>query len=112
MNIIKHAGVNRAVVALEVVDSKKLLISVRDTGRGFDPSILLSTTSGQHFGLSSVRERITTMGGTFTVDSTVGQGTTITLCITLQPVLESTALRAASSTPYDRVKAKPTGDET
>jgi signal transduction histidine kinase len=109
MNIVKHAGVNRAVVALEVVDSDRLLISVRDTGRGFDPSTLPSTASGQHFGLSSVRERITTMGGTFTVDSTVGQGTAVTLCVALQPLLETTALRAASSTPYDRVKAKPTG---
>jgi signal transduction histidine kinase len=108
MNVIKHAGVNHATVVLDVVNADTLLISVRDTGRGFDASTLPTTANGEHFGLSSVRERIATMGGTFTVDSSVEQGTTITLCVSLQPALESPALRAASSIPYDRVKAKPT----
>jgi signal transduction histidine kinase len=111
MNIIKHAGVDYAIVACEVVDSDKLLISVRDTGRGFDPSTLPSTASGEHFGLSSVRERIETMGGTFTVDTTVGQGTAITVCVALQPELDSTSLRAANAISYDRVKAKSTASQ-
>ena len=94
MNIVKHAGVNRAVVALEVADSDKLRISVQDSGRGFDPSTLRATAPGQHFGLSSVRDRIATMGGTFTLDSTIGQGTAIILCVPLQPSFESTAVKA------------------
>jgi signal transduction histidine kinase len=94
MNIVKHAGVNRAVVALEVADSDKLRISVQDSGRGFDPSTLRATAPGQHLGLSSVRDRIVTMGGTFTLDSTIGQGTAITLCVPLQPSFEFTAVKA------------------
>jgi signal transduction histidine kinase len=107
MNIVKHAHVSQAFVALDV-ESDCVCLTVQDHGRGFDPSTLPPTMPGQHFGLPSVRERIASMGGTFGLDSHVGKGTRITLTVPLRPLSES-GLRAASALQQDRVKAKPTG---
>lgn len=104
MNIVKHANVSRTFVALEV-HSECLLLTVQDHGRGFDSSTVPPTIPGQHFGLQNVRERISAMGGTFVLYSTVGKGTSITLTVPLRPLSESQVLRAASAFPQDRVKA-------
>jgi signal transduction histidine kinase len=85
-----------------------LQIEVQDFGRGFDASTLSRSSDGQHFGLSSIRERMVTIGGHFTVTSVIGQGTTITLKIPVQPSFESVSLRAANASPQDRIKVKPT----
>jgi signal transduction histidine kinase len=110
MNIVKHAAVNRAFVILEV-ESDAVSITVQDHGRGFDPSTLLPTIPGHHFGLQSVRERITAIGGIFEIKSAVGKGASVTLTVPLQAWSESEELRAASSFPQDRVRAKPAGSE-
>lgn len=110
MNIVKHAAVNRARVVVEV-ESDEVVITVQDHGRGFDPSTLPPAISGHHFGLESVRERITTIGGTFVIDSIVGKGSSITLTLPFHPWSESEELRAARTLPQDRVQAKPTEDE-
>jgi signal transduction histidine kinase len=108
MNIVKHAGVSRALLAVEV-ESECLFITVQDHGRGFEPSSLQSTRLGQHFGLESVRQRMGNIGGTFVVDSTIGKGTRITLTIPLPVWSEAQPVRAATSIQQDRVKAKPPG---
>ncbi len=109
MNIVKHAGVDHAVLSLEV-KAGQLLITVLDTGRGFDASTIAPARTGEHFGLSSVRERMATLGGRFAVESALGQGTTITLSLPLQ-TSEPEVLRAASSTRRDRVRSKPAGPQ-
>jgi signal transduction histidine kinase len=110
MNIVKHAQVSRAVVTLES-DSECIFITVKDQGRGFDPSALTARTDGRHFGLHSVHERINAMGGTFILNSTVGKGTTIKLTLPYHHYSESEVLRAASSMQQDRVKAVPTAPQ-
>ena len=110
MNIVKHAAVNRARVVLES-ESDGLVITVQDHGRGFDPSALPPAIPGHHFGLESVRERITATGGTFVIDSTVGRGASITLTLPFHLGSESEQLRAASALQQDRVRAKPTENE-
>jgi signal transduction histidine kinase len=47
---------------------------VEDNGTGFDPS---SIAVSEHVGLSSMRERVELIGGTFTVESLPDKGTTI-----------------------------------
>ena len=63
-------------------------IQVRDNGAGFDVS-RLDAADGSHIGLSNVRERLETMcGGTLTIDSTVGEGTTVTISIPIRKEAE------------------------
>jgi len=54
-------------------------------------------------------ERLSTLGGTFALDSTVGKGTRITLTVPLRPLSESQLFRAASALQQDPVSATPTG---
>jgi signal transduction histidine kinase len=106
MNIVKHAGVSRACVSLDV-HSKCLVIRVLDSGRGFEPSRMGPSTSGQRFGLASVKDRITTIGGTFTLDSRMGKGTTITLTVPVDTLSKLQVLRAAHAFSRDRIQATP-----
>jgi signal transduction histidine kinase len=108
MNCVKHAAVDHARLSL-TVHSDMLHIEVQDLGCGFDISTLPPSAAGTHFGLSSIRERMATVGGHFIVKSVVGQGTTITLKMPLESSFEPVALRAANASRQDCIKAKPTG---
>jgi two-component system, NarL family, sensor histidine kinase DegS len=72
-NVVKHAGVSEAEVSL-VFGEREVRAVVRDRGRGFDPSVARSGG----FGLAGMRERIEARGGTITVASAPGSGTTVT----------------------------------
>ena len=71
-NARKHGGATRAIVEI-VEDTTAVRVTVRDDGSGFDPN---SRTDG--FGLLGMQERAQLLGGTLNVDSSPGQGTTIT----------------------------------
>ena len=105
MNVVKHSGVSRAVVSLDVV-GEQLLIKVRDTGRGFDPSLARARMPGQRFGLGSVHDRMLSIGGVFAVDSAEGRGTTVTLSFPMDQRSDALSLRVASSPPRDRVSTR------
>ncbi len=79
-NIVKHAGVDRAYADVRCTDGK-LQISILDKGMGFDPDPLRSSgTSSGGFGLFSIRERLSLLGGELQVESARGKGTRVTLC--------------------------------
>jgi signal transduction histidine kinase len=71
-NIVKHAQATRAQVRLTSDDSE-ISLSVADDGRGFDAT----KTYPGHVGLRSMPERTERLGGTFELESTIGQGTCI-----------------------------------
>ncbi|MGW4205359.1 histidine kinase [Streptomyces sp. NPDC004726] len=75
INAVKHAEAGQLDVRIrcEGTDGRDLLIEVHDDGRGFDPDIPYPG----HLGLVSMSERITRLGGTFTVDSAPGGPTTV-----------------------------------
>jgi signal transduction histidine kinase len=108
MNCVKHAAVDHARLSL-TVHSDMLNIEVQDLGCGFDDSSLPPSPAGTHFGLSSIRERMATVGGHFIVESAVGDGTTITLKMPFESSFQDVAVQAASACRQDRIKAKPTG---
>ncbi len=57
------------------------IITVSDNGKGFDIEKPFSSDS-THIGIKNVRERIEEMcGGTMTIESEIGKGTVITICI-------------------------------
>jgi PAS domain S-box-containing protein len=53
-------------------------LSVVDDGVGFDPR---TADRGGGFGLTSMRERVARLGGTFALDSAPDQGTTVTITV-------------------------------
>ncbi|MFB3903214.1 MAG: AAA family ATPase [Acidobacteriota bacterium] len=89
-NIVKHAQVDAACVRCERTDTQ-VIIRVEDGGAGFDPAML---DDGKGFGLLSIRERTSYLGGHLTVESTPGWGSRFTLVVPL-------ALANATHVPLD-----------
>jgi signal transduction histidine kinase len=77
-NVGRHSGANSARVLLEPSGARARLV-VRDDGVGFDPAV--PVTERGSFGLVSMRERVTRLGGTVTVSSQPEQGTTIEVIV-------------------------------
>jgi PAS domain S-box-containing protein len=86
-NIVKHSGAQKAKIDLSYFDSI-LVISIHDQGKGFDTKILNSAKPASGLGLVSLRERISYMGGTFTIESAPGQGCRITLRLPISITIE------------------------
>jgi PAS domain S-box-containing protein len=80
LNTMKHAGVEQAQVTLKRTDENTILLSVSDNGWGFDPAVVRSRDLDEaSFGLFSIQERLTHIGGKLMIESTPGEGTCITL---------------------------------
>ena len=77
-NVVKHARARNVCVFVDY-ESDQLTVSIVDDGRGFDvaPTSRQAVRDG-HLGLVGMRERLSRVGGTMSVNSTVGQGTTVT----------------------------------
>ncbi|WP_235039324.1 sensor histidine kinase [Kibdelosporangium aridum] len=72
-NVRKHADARTVEIVLSYQENSVVLL-VTDDGRGFDPS---APTSG--FGLRGMRSRIDQVGGSLSVTSLPGSGTTVEL---------------------------------
>jgi CheY-like chemotaxis protein len=83
---VKHGQVKSARVRMIRVDEKTLKITVTDRGQGFDTRCLSSDESeSDRFGLFSIRERLSLLGGSFEVISAPGEGTNVVLTAPLEP---------------------------
>ena len=69
-NVSKHAPAAQNVT-MTVREDEHLRFEVRDDGPGFDGTLI------EGFGLASMRERVTAVGGELTVRSSVGEGTVV-----------------------------------
>jgi PAS domain S-box-containing protein len=81
LNVIKHAGVREASVVLAPLDPDKIQVMVIDAGEGFDAQRLgrRDISSAMGFGLMSIRERLSLLGGEMQVTSAAGRGSRFTL---------------------------------
>ncbi|MER7466329.1 sensor histidine kinase [Streptomyces sp. NPDC097981] len=78
-NASKHAGPGaRCSVSLAYGD-RELTVTVRDTGRGFDPAAL-----EQGYGLRGLRARAAEAGGAAAIDSSAAGGTTVTVTLPIR----------------------------
>jgi PAS domain S-box-containing protein len=78
-NIRKHSGVSTADAELKKT-STFLTFRLQDQGKGFD---LQNPKSGEGLGLSSMRERLNAVKGTFTIKSSIGYGTVLEASVPL-----------------------------
>ena len=78
-NVVKHAGTKEARVSL-VGSSRELILTVQDRGVGFD---LAGVRSREGLGLSSMGERVRLVRGELSVVSEPGQGTTVTVRVSV-----------------------------
>jgi signal transduction histidine kinase/ligand-binding sensor domain-containing protein len=79
MNALLHGDAGRVEIVTRC-DLYQLSISVRDDGKGFDDS---QVSDKGHYGLKGMRERTTMVGGAFSLQTGVGNGTVITFTLPL-----------------------------
>jgi signal transduction histidine kinase/ligand-binding sensor domain-containing protein len=76
-NIVKHSGAAEASVTIHRTNNS-VSLTVKDNGRGFD----LEELQRQHrlgLGLNGIAERVKILGGTYSLDSRLGEGTTVAI---------------------------------
>ena len=79
-NVVRHAQASN--VYLDLKDfGPGITLAIRDNGQGFDVDGLLS----RGLGFVSMRERVRLLGGTLSVDSRPGHGTTVRVSIPHPP---------------------------
>lgn len=72
-NVARHAHATRVDVLAEH-RGDRVMVMIEDDGVGFEPD---QAQRGDHFGLLGLRERAEALGGSLTVESAPGAGTTI-----------------------------------
>lgn len=72
-NVVRHANATRVDVLVQRRGDRVKLI-VEDDGIGFEPGRMWP---GNHIGLIGMRERAEALGGTLTIESASGKGTTV-----------------------------------
>ena len=76
-NLLRHSGARTARVTVRRLEDSVELV-VEDDGKGFDPAAPGSGEARGGFGLPGMRERARLLGGTVSVRTGAGAGTTIT----------------------------------
>jgi PAS domain S-box-containing protein len=83
LNVVKHAGTNRARLALEI-EGGFLCLTVADEGGGFSPGAVgLKKTKTGGYGLFNLQQRIEYLGGRFDCETHPGKGTRSTITFPL-----------------------------
>ena len=72
-NAARHADITEISVSM-VMEPGALRITIVDQGKGFN---IENLNSGESTGISSMRERVSWVGGDFSIHSTLGEGTII-----------------------------------
>lgn len=77
-NIHKHARAKNVAVELSWQEDE-VILGVEDDGVGFDTTAVPRMVDGHHLGLETMTRRVEHAGGTFVLDSTPGEGTSIAI---------------------------------
>ena len=86
-NVARHAKATRVEVVLQK-QRDRMVLRIRDNGRGFDPK---NPALSKSLGLLGMRERAAILSGSVSISSASGTGTTVTAWIPLQSPQKSVA---------------------
>jgi len=78
-NVLRHAAAN-LVEANLMVDENRLELTIKDNGKGFNPSEIESKKT---LGLLGMKERVLLIGGTYQITSEPGKGTLVRIIVPL-----------------------------
>ncbi len=87
-NIVRHSQSPRAEIRIDT-DGQEVRLLIRDWGIGFDPD----QVEQHRFGLQGIRERVELLQGRFTLTSTPGEGTSLTVEL---PLTDASSLASDS----------------
>ena len=105
LNSAKHAGGSAVHITMQHRRPDNVRIIVADNGHGFDPNLLDDKRTGsQTVGLLNIRERVSSFGGEFLINSGPNRGTRITLSL---PGRCATQIRSADGVKRSRRRRLP-----
>jgi signal transduction histidine kinase len=82
-NVVRHAEASQANVRFSM-NAEEAVLEISDNGKGFEiPRNWMGLVRQGHFGLAGAAERIEALGGTLTVQSQPGNGTTVRVVVSL-----------------------------
>jgi signal transduction histidine kinase len=86
-NVVKHAKATEVHLRL-TIQPDAFQLTIEDNGCGFSllPHPPPRTPQHPHHGLAGVKERIESLGGKCTIDSTAGRGTRVVLTVPVNTV--------------------------
>ena len=90
INVGKHAGASTVRVGLKR-KGNRIILTIADDGRGFDPAVVSQYVADGHIGLGSLLARFDSMGGAMDIDSRSGHGTEITVTSPPEPASASSS---------------------
>lgn len=105
-NVLKHGKINRASVSMQYTKNV-MSITVSDEGCGFDVS-RLSDDHSDRFGLLSIRERMTALGGRFDLQSVPGKGTVASLHLPVTVPIQGGETEAENPAPIENAASRRT----
>jgi signal transduction histidine kinase/YHS domain-containing protein len=83
-NVRRHSQAAKVEIVV-MYRPESVSLSIQDDGRGFVPPVHLADLAHQnHYGLIGIQERIHTFGGSVTINSTLGTGTTVEVSLPTQ----------------------------
>lgn len=81
-NIIKHARATQIIIEL-ICAEKMIYLTVEDNGEGFN----VNEKQENRFGLNNIEARLAVLGGTMSIDSQQGKGTTVMINIPISTLV-------------------------
>lgn len=104
-NVVKHAGTAKATVSLRRTGGA-VRVTVSDVGAGFNPRRRAAAPSEEGgFGLFSISERLSLLGGRTEIESARGRGTRVSLIVPLPSQREADTGRAPRPRGRNRANA-------
>lgn len=88
-NVLRHAGVDQAVVRVATEPEGHLCLSVEDAGKGMDVDAVVHSHIPGHLGLFAIQERMQALGGRVTFQSRLSEGTLVQLILPLHRTHQS-----------------------
>ncbi len=82
-NIVKHAQASSVLVQL-MFQPPLLSITIEDNGKGFEPDLV---HNDKGLGLKNIEERVQSIRGSFSIDSTPGKGTSVYIELEIPAIL-------------------------
>ncbi len=120
LNVIKHSGAKSARLEMTRDEGEnRLRVTVSDKGSGFDPGVVLKN-EGSGFGLFSIHERLQLLGGSIRIESSPGNGSSLSLIIPLESkqekedevILEIKTENKITKTGKDKIRTLVVDDHT
>jgi len=78
-NVVKHAGVKQASVAVSQPDTQTIQVVISDRGMGLSERMKADPATGWGLGHAHLRERLACIGGALDVASVSGKGVKVTI---------------------------------